>query len=304
MANLKYFTQDFLLKLISSNAQWVNKPMFHTLIHLCQSIACFGPASIFATEKFEIYNGVVKQAPFHSNWQSPSHEIAKSFKNYAALRFCFSGGIIQAEMSRSNFVTQNSQPLQSSAVYDETVPLGIKTMSPNSNWIKVISFELDEQQRIKCNSFIYVKAQSLNKNFIAYIISIWGAEKLSQQKIYLQYGYNLWSVLSDVNAQHHCAGAKCLIKRTLPMRLERQVTDIMLKEIHHNFTFNLYVINTASLRSKEYHHDSARTPTPQIQPLDALNAVCDGLSEWKKINNSKGKNKASEIMTSIDPSLA
>ncbi|KAI8453637.1 hypothetical protein BY996DRAFT_4582870 [Phakopsora pachyrhizi] len=112
------------------------------------------------------------------------------------------------------------------------------------------------------------------------------------------------SVISGVNVQHHCEGAKCLIKRTLPMRLERQETDIMLKEIHHHFNFNLYVINTASLRSQEYHHDSARIPNPQIQPLDALNAVHDGLSEWKKINNSKGKNKASESMTSIDPSLA
>ncbi|KAI8449317.1 hypothetical protein BY996DRAFT_8689944 [Phakopsora pachyrhizi] len=112
------------------------------------------------------------------------------------------------------------------------------------------------------------------------------------------------NVLSGVNVQHHCAGAICLIKRALPMRLERQVTDIMLKEIHHNFNFNLYVINTALLRSQEYHHDSARIPTPQIQPFDALNAVHDGLSEWKKINNSKGKNKASECMTSIDPSLA
>ncbi|KAI8444470.1 hypothetical protein BY996DRAFT_6435255 [Phakopsora pachyrhizi] len=74
MANLKYFTQDFLLKLISTNAQWVNKPKFHVLIHC-----------------------------------TPSHDIAKSFQNYAALRFCFSGGIIQAETSRSNFVTQNSQ---------------------------------------------------------------------------------------------------------------------------------------------------------------------------------------------------
>ncbi|KAI8456581.1 hypothetical protein BY996DRAFT_4579433, partial [Phakopsora pachyrhizi] len=101
-----------------------------------------------------------------------------------------------------------------------------------------------------------------------------------------------------------CEGAKCLISRALPMRLERQETDIMLKEIHHHFNFNLYVINTASLRSQEYHHVSARIPTPQIQPLDALNAVHDGLSEWKKKSkNSKGKNKAPESITSIDPSL-
>ncbi|KAI8454552.1 hypothetical protein BY996DRAFT_8386361 [Phakopsora pachyrhizi] len=244
MADLEYFAQDFLLKLISTNAQWVNKPKFHMLIHLSQSIARFGPTSLFSTEKYESYNGVVRQASIHSNRQSPSHDIATSFQNYAALRFFFSGGITQAEPSRSNFVTQSSQvkklllnnsniqklfgfdpqffkpqprypffhqPPQTSAVYDESVPFVIKTKSPNSNWIKITSFYLDEKQIIKGNT---------------------------------------------------------------------------------------------SLRSQEYHHDSARIPTPQIQPLDALNAVHDGLSEWKKINNSKGKNKASESMTSIDPSLA
>ncbi|KAI8446222.1 hypothetical protein BY996DRAFT_8458912 [Phakopsora pachyrhizi] len=360
MANLNYFAQDFLLKLISTNAQWVNKPKFHMLIHLRQSIARFGPTSLFATEKYESYNGVVRQASIHSNRQSPSHDIATSFQNYAALRFFFSGGITQAEPSRSNIVTQNSQvkklllnnsniqklfgfdpqsfkpqprypffnqPPQSSAVYDESVPFGIKSKSPNSNWTKITSFYLDEKQIIKGNSFIILKAQPTYKNFIEYITGIWGEDDFFNQKIYLQclrceilemdpfYGMRTLkklnkeefisakSEISGVNVQHHCEGANCLISRTLPMRLERQETNIMLKEIHHQFNFNLYVINTASLRSQEYHHTSARIPTPQIQPLDALNAVHDGLSEWKKSKNSKGKNKAPESITSIDPSL-
>ncbi|KAI8460946.1 hypothetical protein BY996DRAFT_8683517 [Phakopsora pachyrhizi] len=255
MADLDYFAQDFLLKLISTNAQWVNKPKFHMLIHLSQSIARFGPISLFATEKYESYNGV---------------------------------------------------PPQSSAVYDESVPFGIKTKSPNSNWIKITSFYLNEKQIIKGNSFIILKAQPTNKNFIAYIIGIWGVDDFFNQKIYIHcipceipgmdpfYGMctlkklnkeefiSAKSVISGVNVQHHYEGAKCLISRTLPMRLERQETDIMLKEIHHHFNFNLYVIKTASLRSQEYHHASARIPTPQIQPLDALNAVHDVLSEWKK----------------------
>ncbi|KAI8444929.1 hypothetical protein BY996DRAFT_6434961 [Phakopsora pachyrhizi] len=67
MADLEYFAQDFLLKLISTNAQWVNKPKFHMLIHLSQSIARFGPTSLFSTEKYESYNGVVQQASIHSN---------------------------------------------------------------------------------------------------------------------------------------------------------------------------------------------------------------------------------------------
>ncbi|KAI8456273.1 hypothetical protein BY996DRAFT_6412516 [Phakopsora pachyrhizi] len=231
MADLDYFEQDFLLKLISTNAQWVNKPKFHMLIHLSQSTARFGPTSLFATEEYESYNGV---------------------------------------------------PPQSSAVYDESVPFGIKTKIPNSNWIKITSFYLDEKQIIKGNSFIILKAQPTNKNFIAYIIGIWGVDDFFNQKIYIHcipceilemdpfYGMRTLkklnkeefisakSVISDVNVQHHCEGAKCLI---------------------------------------------TRIPAPQIQPLDALNAVHDGLSEWKKSKNSKGKNKAPESIASIDPSL-
>ncbi|CAH7689411.1 hypothetical protein PPACK8108_LOCUS24484, partial [Phakopsora pachyrhizi] len=94
LANLTYYTQDFLLKLISTTAQWVNKPKFHILLHLIHSILRFGPASLFATEKFENYNGVVRQASIHSNCHSPSHDIAKSFQNYSALRYCLSGGRI------------------------------------------------------------------------------------------------------------------------------------------------------------------------------------------------------------------
>ncbi|KAI8459781.1 hypothetical protein BY996DRAFT_4633202 [Phakopsora pachyrhizi] len=112
------------------------------------------------------------------------------------------------------------------------------------------------------------------------------------------------TVISGINVQHHCAEAKCLIRRTLPRRLERQETDMMLKEVHHNYNFNLYVINTASLRSQDEHYAPARIPLPPIQPLDVLNDVHNGLSEWKKGNNSKGKNKAPESMSSIDPSLA
>ncbi|KAI8458385.1 hypothetical protein BY996DRAFT_4577254 [Phakopsora pachyrhizi] len=111
------------------------------------------------------------------------------------------------------------------------------------------------------------------------------------------------SIIFGINVQHHCAGAKCLIRRTLPRRLERQETNMMLKEVQHNYSVNLYVINTASLRAQDKHHAPARISTPQIQPLQALNAVHDGLSECKKINNSKGKNKATECVNSIDPSL-
>ncbi|KAI8460241.1 hypothetical protein BY996DRAFT_4632711 [Phakopsora pachyrhizi] len=360
-AKINYFTQDFLLKLISASAQWVNKPKFHMLIHLSQSIARFGPASLYATEKFESYNGVVRQASIHSNCQSPSRDIANNFLNYSALRFCFSGGYLQTESSRSNIspsyqvknLLLNTPSIQNLLGLDSQTfkqkprfPFfkkssesdadcynnafsEIKAINPDLDWLKILSFELDEHQSIKANSFISVKKQEITQNnFIAYIIGIWGAGNISQQKIYLHclhceiiemdpfYGMctlkkinreefiSAKTVISGINVQHHCAGANCLIRRTLPKRLERQETDMMLKEVHHNYDFNLYVINTASLRAQDEHHAPARIPLPPIQPLDVLNAVHNGLSEWKKSNNSKGKNKAPGSMSSIDPSLA
>ncbi|KAI8452672.1 hypothetical protein BY996DRAFT_6431774 [Phakopsora pachyrhizi] len=352
VAKLNSFTQDFLIKLISSNAQWVNKPKFHILLHLSQSVAHFGPASLFATEKFESYNGVVRQASIHSNRQSPSQDIANSFMNFSAIRYCLSGGNCISETNVKNLLLKNptiqnllgldsyifkvkprypffKKPPLSTADYGNcTTPKGIKSISPNSDWINILSFELEDHQTIKANSFVSIKAQQANKNnFIAFIIGIWGVDNMSNQKIYIHcmhcemlevdplYGMRTLkklnredfisaiSIISGLNVQHHCAGAKCLIRRTLPKRLERQETDMMLNELQHNFRFNLYVINTASLRAQDKHHAPARITTPQIQPLQALNAVHDGLSEWKKNNNRKGKNKAAESVTSIDPSL-
>ncbi|KAI8452471.1 hypothetical protein BY996DRAFT_8515030 [Phakopsora pachyrhizi] len=190
-AKITYFTQDFLLKLISASAQRVNKPKFHMLIHLSQSIARFGPASLFATEKFESYNGVVCEASIHSNRQSPSRDIANNFLNYSALRYCFSGGYLQTESSRPN-------------------------ISPS---------------------------------------------------------YQVKNLLLNTPSIQNLLGVDSQTFKQKP-------------------------------RSQDEHHSPARIPLPPIQPLDVLNAVHNGLSEWKKGKNSKGKNKAPESVSSIDPSLA
>ncbi|KAI8448536.1 hypothetical protein BY996DRAFT_6433223 [Phakopsora pachyrhizi] len=188
-AKINYFTQDFLLKLISASAQWVNKPKFHMLIHLNQSIAQFGPASLFATEKFKSYNGVVCQASIHSNHQSPSRDIANTFLNYSAIRYCLSvKNLLQNTPSIQNLLGLESQTFKQkprfsffkkSSQFDldcyNNAPSEIKTIYPDLDWLKISSFELGEHQSIKANSFITVKSQEITKNnFIAYITGIWG----------------------------------------------------------------------------------------------------------------------------------
>ncbi|PLW29204.1 hypothetical protein PCASD_14626 [Puccinia coronata f. sp. avenae] len=92
LAELTSQIRTFMFYLIKGTAQWVNKPKFHMLFHLPESIRRFGPASLFATERFEGYNSVLRNASIHSNRQSPSKDIGVTFANFQNLRHLFSGG--------------------------------------------------------------------------------------------------------------------------------------------------------------------------------------------------------------------
>ncbi|PLW13751.1 hypothetical protein PCANC_17890 [Puccinia coronata f. sp. avenae] len=75
-----------------------------TSLNLCsfrESIRRFGPASLFATEKFESYNGVLRQASIHSNRLVPSRDLATTFDNFSSLKFLVSGGVIHHDGNNS-----------------------------------------------------------------------------------------------------------------------------------------------------------------------------------------------------------
>lgn len=91
---LRKHIKKFLFLLIQHSAQWINKPKFHMLLHLPDSIICYGPASLFASEKFESYNSVLRMTSIHSNKQAPGRDLAITFDNYLSSRFLFSGGLI------------------------------------------------------------------------------------------------------------------------------------------------------------------------------------------------------------------
>jgi hypothetical protein len=78
--------------MLHCNARWVRKDKIHTLVHLLDHIIRFGPAPNFATEKFESYNGVLREQLIHSNRHNPSRDIAVSFVDYKIIRHLVSGG--------------------------------------------------------------------------------------------------------------------------------------------------------------------------------------------------------------------
>ncbi|KNZ45651.1 hypothetical protein VP01_7948g1, partial [Puccinia sorghi] len=69
-------------KLVKMNARWANKSKIHILLHIPDFIRRFGPSSLFATENFEIYKGILRNASIHSNCLSPGRDIDPTTSDY------------------------------------------------------------------------------------------------------------------------------------------------------------------------------------------------------------------------------
>ncbi|OAV92536.1 hypothetical protein PTTG_07907 [Puccinia triticina 1-1 BBBD Race 1] len=119
----------FLYHVCIMNGRWANKPKFHHILHLPKSIRRYGPASLFATEKFESFNGVIRNASIHSNRQSPSRDIATCFNNFNIIRLLLSGAILCDHEHLRYF--QASREVQ--ALFDNNVFVQ-KSMGYNSHW--------------------------------------------------------------------------------------------------------------------------------------------------------------------------
>ncbi|EHS63462.1 uncharacterized protein PGTG_21593 [Puccinia graminis f. sp. tritici CRL 75-36-700-3] len=94
IADLQHHIDMFMYHVLSMTAQWVNKPKFHMLTHLADAVRRFGPPCLFASEKFESFNGILRNASIHSNRQSPGKDIAITFSNYQGMRLILSGAFL------------------------------------------------------------------------------------------------------------------------------------------------------------------------------------------------------------------
>ncbi|KAI9631581.1 hypothetical protein KEM48_014232 [Puccinia striiformis f. sp. tritici PST-130] len=137
-------------------AQWSNKPKFHMLLHLPASIKRYGPACLFATEKFESFNGVVRNASIHSNRGSPGRDIAITFSNYQAM------GYNEASLHQPNYPIVKTARVAEGNI--ELVPDEIRKMYPNQLVRQVASLKLNDKESIKKGSFILVSLPSSNMN--------------------------------------------------------------------------------------------------------------------------------------------
>ncbi|KAI9608726.1 hypothetical protein H4Q26_004913 [Puccinia striiformis f. sp. tritici PST-130] len=116
---------------------WINKPKFHMLLHLPESIRLYGPASLFATEKFESYNGILRNASIHSNRQSPGQDIAITFSSYHSFRQIFSGSMFYDMMKKN--LTKPSGP--SRYIIHASI---LKKMEGVNDWYQMAEFTVTE----------------------------------------------------------------------------------------------------------------------------------------------------------------
>jgi hypothetical protein len=188
ISDLRNHIDIFLRHIIQDSAQWVNKAKFHMLLHLPDSILRFGPATLFATEKFESYNGILRFASIHSNRQSPGQDIAITFSNYHTFRQIISGGFffdpitkkyIQSSNLVTNMFTQNpliqkslgynhSDSIQNIDYYPNVkkdsvpelnqlaIPQDLKNSYPAHKITQVSELNLNKKQVLKKDYFILV----------------------------------------------------------------------------------------------------------------------------------------------------
>ncbi|KAH9812462.1 hypothetical protein DFH28DRAFT_1084296 [Melampsora americana] len=204
----------FLHLLISVSAQW--------------SIQRFGPACLFATEKFELFNGVLQHASVHSNSLSPGRNIANSFTTREMALHCC---VVPGPSLRNLFtmvpdlfptmhheVTQGRLPcFIMGRKYETSSPLPLSLPKPNTTKL----FE----------SFHHVR--------------LYNGQKLEPNDFVL-------NVERILNVQHNCHEGNCQATKTHIQRLERKEAQQKLYCITHSVS-NSYVLNSASHYSGVAH---------------------------------------------------
>ncbi|OAV92443.1 hypothetical protein PTTG_27650 [Puccinia triticina 1-1 BBBD Race 1] len=210
LKEMEILIDNLLLQLMKCNARWVNKPKFHMLIHLVHSIARFGPASLFATEKYESFNSILRNASVHSNRQHPGKDLAVLFSNFQCLRAILSGALLWNHVKQCYFRAskelrrifkmediQQSIGYVHSSIYgsgDElpgislakspkadrvTVPREVSDKYPNHQFTQECCLKMTNKESVRKGYFAYVLQPGNRPAVIGKIHSIWRASSRS-----------------------------------------------------------------------------------------------------------------------------
>ncbi|KAH9813286.1 hypothetical protein DFH28DRAFT_896989, partial [Melampsora americana] len=206
LTQMEGFMMIFYNQLIKISAQWVNKPKFHMLSHLKDSITRFGPATLFMTEKFECYNGVLRAASVHSNRMSPGQDIANTFNNYQCMRAILSGntffdkdlgarcsaGLRVQSLLHSVPELSKAMGLNPNAIHNAPISVGppvknpsavpdcLVTEVPNAVWQEHLSITLANKQVVEKGDFVKrnISAQISNSSAVGQVVAMWKPDRV------------------------------------------------------------------------------------------------------------------------------
>ncbi|KAH9807975.1 hypothetical protein DFH28DRAFT_1199728 [Melampsora americana] len=216
LSDLKIVVARFLSQLVALTAQWTNKPKFHMLTHLPDSVDRFGPPSLFLTEKMEAQNGTTRAASVKSNHHAPGKDIANTFNNERLVRMLCSGSsffdskigtrstasklfqeLFQEKEIRHSLglhlplVPSSNQNFKvtytkskNSRINDEAPPIELSRHWPNSQWRKVLQVVLESGRKVVSGTFVLIDFATTSTIKIGRVTEVW--QQVNSNKLAIQ----------------------------------------------------------------------------------------------------------------------
>ncbi|KNZ61747.1 hypothetical protein VP01_1362g5 [Puccinia sorghi] len=289
----------FLHHVIKMSAKWVNKPKFHMLIHLPHSIRRFGPAYLFATEKFESYNSILQKASVHSNRHRPGRDLAINFSNYECMQAVltlynndtksyfqtssnitdmFQAPIIQHSMGyNEDIYTLKIYPQKTHKKLDSAsklpTPKKLQEIYPTKKIKQIHSLIIEPKNTIKRKTFVQVSFLIIG---FCLSTSIYILSHDAICKIEITHAKYIKTTL---NLQNNCHEGQCqnkMSKKNADHNHEGPQVEYLIEHTQ----LNSYILNTASFHSTCQHCEMANIITPYPTAEERISAV-DGAQKWK-----------------------
>ncbi|KNZ49289.1 hypothetical protein VP01_5107g1 [Puccinia sorghi] len=191
----------------------------------------FGPPNLFATEKFESYNRILRNASIQSNHLSPGREIGITFSNYHIIRLLLSASPLVQDIFSKNEGIQKSLGFHARSLTDPPLTPELHTYKVEERHRKPVPDHLKQTypkniiRHISCvticskgkkGTFVLVTITNpcLTRNNISRI-NLYPLDVLNQSgfspdyqmnRILKTYEYRVERIITGINVEHNCIG--------------------------------------------------------------------------------------------------